>query len=234
MKKSQGKSSKGFYLALALCIIGIGVAVYLGVSSMMEQLTQDETQNLEQPQSSQSDWSYPKTENVNKTESEVPVIEEETPSIAEEVPVTVEPAQPVATPTTLQFMMPVEGEVTNSFSNGELVKSKTLNEWRTHDGLDISAAADTPVKAAADGIIDSVTEDPMWGVCVTVSHNGNYVSYYNGLKPNVDVKVGQTVKIGDVIGAVGNTAEIELAEVSHLHFAVKQDGEWIDPAGLMG
>ena len=80
--------------------------------------------------------------------------------------------------------MPLEGETSNDYSNGELVKSKTLNEWRTHDGIDLKAAANTPVKAVADGTVESITEDAMWGVTVTVSHQNGYESIYCGLKPS--------------------------------------------------
>ena len=45
--------------------------------------------------------------------------------------------------------------------------------------------------------------------------------------------VGQSVKLGDVIGTVGETADIERAEESHLHLGIKQDGEWIDPVSFI-
>ena len=72
----------------------------------------------------------------------------------------------------------------------------------------------------------------MWGTTVTIEHADGIVSYYANLKSAVSVKQGQQVKMGAVIGAVGETAEIEQAEESHLHFGVKKDGEWIDPMSL--
>ena len=47
------------------------------------------------------------------------------------------------------------------------------------------------------------------------------------------MKKGAEVKVGDIVGYVGNTAEIEIAEDSHLHFAMKKNDEWIDPMGLI-
>jgi murein DD-endopeptidase MepM/ murein hydrolase activator NlpD len=55
---------------------------------------------------------------------------------------------------------------------------------------------------------------------------------YFGLAQNVTVSVGQEVASGDVIGSVGDTAEIEIAESPHLHFGVRKNGEWIDPLSL--
>lgn len=73
----------------------------------------------------------------------------------------------------------------------------------------------------------------MWGVTVTVSHTNGYDSIYCGLKPSVPVKKGAKVKIGDIVGYVGNTAEIEIAEESHLHLAVKKNDSWIDPMSIL-
>lgn len=248
MKKSQSKKEhKGFYAALGVCILAIAAAVYIGINGMMNRLNEDQTLDLSEPESTQSektsDWNYPSTKDitkdttkeVTKPESDIPTEQPKTEvSMAEQVvnPVQEQPIEQTQA-TALQFMMPLEGEILNPFSNGDLVKSKTLKEWRTHDGVDVKAVADTPVKCIADGTIEEIKEDPMWGVCISVAHTGNYVSYYYGLKPNIDVKVGQEVKVGDVLGAVGNTTEIEIAEDSHLHFGVKKEGVWIDPMSLM-
>lgn len=232
MKKVMSKKGhKTFYAALGICMIAIAAAVYLGVSGMVKQLEQDQTLELSQ-QAEDADWNYPSTQDVNKPEEN---IEKDTSSVsmAEEISQPESSVQETAAPA-LTFMMPLEGEVINTFSNGELVKSKTLNEWRTHDGIDLKAPADTPVKSMGDGTVQEVTEDPMWGTCVSVAHSNNYVSFYKGLKPAVQVQAGQTVKVGDVLGAVGNTAEIEVSEESHLHFGVQKDGQWIDPMSAIG
>ncbi|MDR0821038.1 MAG: M23 family metallopeptidase [Oscillospiraceae bacterium] len=131
------------------------------------------------------------------------------------------------------YTVPVKGEISVPYSNGELVKSKTLGVWKTHDGVDIKAANGTAVNAFADGKVSKVYADPLWGVCVEIDHGDGLVSYYYGLDRNVPVNVGQAVLVGDVIALTGGTAEIEIAEEPHLHFAVKQDGAWIDPLSLL-
>ncbi len=272
MKKNTNQENtfknKGFYIALALCLLTIGVAVFIGVSATLEDLNrQEEYFSRDTSTSQQADVNISDEddandiiEDVGKNESEVtidfdissdtsdyssestedgtaqvvnpqPEVSAETPTVSEAAPVVEAPV--VATTSPQVFMLPLEGDIINPFSNNEMVKSKTLNEWRTHDGVDIKSPANTPVKATSDGTIEEVVEDPMWGVCVTIAHANSYKSMYMGLKPNVPVVVGSEVKIGDVIGYVGNTAEIEIAEESHLHFAMKKDDNWIDPLSMM-
>lgn len=217
-KKAQ---NRGFYIALGACILALSGAVYVGMSGILDKVGEQE---LEAPVTSEE------VEQVDVTPSAVEIESE-----AEE-PVSEEPVKETATepqPAELKFIQPLDGKILNEYSNGELVKSKTLDEWRTHDGVDIAATANTPVKAAADGMVDEITEDPLWGVCITLSHEGNVQTMYKGLKAKTDVKVGQSVTVGSIIGYVGNTAEIEIAEDSHLHYAAKRDGSWIDPMGLV-
>lgn len=217
-KKAQ---NRGFYIALGACILALSGAVYVGMSGILDKVGEQE---LEAPVTSEEVAQVDVTPSAVEIESEV------------EEPVSEEPVKETATepaPAELKFIQPLDGKILNEYSNGELVKSKTLDEWRTHDGVDIAATANTPVKAAADGMVDEITEDPLWGVCITLSHEGNVQTMYKGLKAKTDVKVGQSVTVGSIIGYVGNTAEIEIAEDSHLHYAAKRDGSWIDPMGLV-
>lgn len=220
-KKSQ---NRGFYIALGACILALSGAVYIGMSGVLDKVGE---QQLEAPVTSEE------VEQVDGTPSAVEIESSEVEEAVSQEEVQETAVEPEPEPEPLKFMQPLEGKVLNEFSNGELVKSKTLNEWRTHDGVDIAATANTPVKAAADGMVDEITEDPLWGVCITLSHEGNVQTMYKGLKAKTDVKVGQNVSVGSIIGYVGNTAEVEIAEDSHLHYAAKKDGNWIDPLELV-
>lgn len=126
-------------------------------------------------------------------------------------------------------VMPVNGEILNPFSFGELVKSETLGVWKTHDGVDIAAENGTPVKAMNKGEVTQVAEDPLWGYTVIIDHGSGVMGYYYNLSSAVAVKEGDKVQSGQTIGAVGDTAEIEAATGSHLHFGLKKNGEWTDP-----
>ena len=85
------------------------------------------------------------------------------------------------------------------------------------------------MKAIADGTVVELEEDPLWGVCVAVSHSDGAVSYYMGISANVEVSVDDTVTLGQTIGYVGNTAQIEIGQESHLHLGLRSGEEWVDP-----
>ncbi len=125
-------------------------------------------------------------------------------------------------------MMPVNGEILAAYSEGELVKTGG-GVWRTHDGIDIAAAEGTDVKSMTSGTVTDVYNDPLWGCCVTVDHGNTLSGCYFGLSPELAVSVGDTLNAGDVIGKVGNTADIESDSGPHLHFALKYENRWIDP-----
>ena len=211
--KHSTKSRIGFSAALGAAILAVGAAVLFGVygTSLLLEEPQTEIQE-ETPQTQQ-----PQTQQTQIQAEEIPVEQTEQPEV------------PVTQSQSLVYAMPLEGEVVNPFSGGELVKNITLKEWRTHDGADLAAAEGTPVKAIADGTVVELEEDPLWGVCVAVSHSDGAVSYYMGISANVEVSVDDTVTLGQTIGYVGNTAQIEIGQESHLHLGLRSGEEWVDP-----
>lgn len=131
------------------------------------------------------------------------------------------------------FVRPVDGMIVVPYSDGELIRSETLNVWKTHDGIDISAQIGEDVRSAAAGTVTDIYSDTMWGNCVVIGHSGGYESCYFGLDDDICVSEGDETGAGTVIGKVGDTAECEAAEEPHLHFAMKKNGTWIDPAEVL-
>lgn len=144
-------------------------------------------------------------------------------------------AASVSTPSTPEsFVAPLASmTVTQPFSCGELVKSKTLGEWRTHDGLDLAAAEGEPVLSIADGLVESVEKNARWGNTVTVNY-GDYTAYYYGLGDTIAVQTGESVTAGQKLGEAGNSSLVESEEVPHLHLGIQKEGSWVDPALLLG
>ncbi len=126
-------------------------------------------------------------------------------------------------------VMPVNGKILVPFSNGELVKSETLGYWKTHDGVDIQAEKGTAVKAMNKGTVKKIWEDALWGYCIVIDHGNGVEGHYYNLSAEMMVQEGTEVNAGQAIGTIGDTASCEAAELSHLHFAVKKNGSWIDP-----
>lgn len=127
------------------------------------------------------------------------------------------------------FKKPVEGEITNNFAKDTLIYSNTLQEWVTHNGIDIKADKTTIVKASAEGTIKSIKNDPRFGITVVIEHVNGFSTVYANLLTAEFVKEAEVVKQGQTIGTVGNTATFEIADEPHLHFEMLKDNEYIDP-----
>ena len=132
------------------------------------------------------------------------------------------------------FVLPVTGEISIDFSDTVPVFSQTMNDYRTHLGVDIKASLGSDVIAVADGTVTNVWEDPFMGTCVSIEHSGNAVSIYKNLDPTVkeNIIIGASVKGGDIIGAIGESAMNEIAEEPHLHYELKVDNKNVDPKGF--
>ncbi|MDD2482086.1 MAG: M23 family metallopeptidase [Lutispora sp.] len=127
------------------------------------------------------------------------------------------------------MLTPVFGTICLDFSDSELLYSKTLDMWTTHEGLDIKAEEGSQVRAAMDGKIHEVTNDPQWGMTIAIDHGSEIMTIYSNLSTLDMVTIGQEVKKGDVISGIGKTALIEIAEEPHLHFEIMKDGKSLDP-----
>lgn len=129
------------------------------------------------------------------------------------------------------FSLPVSGNISMDFSDSVPVFSQTMNDYRTHLGVDLSANLGDEVLAVADGVVTNVWDDPFMGTCVSIEHSGNAVSIYKNLDPEVNdgIIIGASVKSGDIIGAVGESAMNEIAEEPHLHYELKVNGTHVDP-----
>lgn len=129
-----------------------------------------------------------------------------------------------------KFVKPVEGEISKEYAKENLVYSETLQEWTTHLGVDIKADKTTVVKAAADGKIKSIKNDPRYGLSIIIEHQNGFETLYANLLTSEFVQVGEEVKQGQSIGTVGNTATFEIADEAHLHFEISKNNETLDPS----
>lgn len=248
MSNSKFKKISGKGLAITgACVVAVAAAGVYSYSKISDKLnaeliggnsgtlSADSANSADIMPEEQSPVNVPKTD-VAKTEQTTAVTTEPP---AESAAVTTkavpeETTEKVTETFVPQAMVrPLNGEILNEFSDGELVKSKTLNVWKTHDGVDIAGAADEKVKSMTSGTVTKVYDDQMLGSCVIVDHGGGLEGYYCNLSKDIPVAEGQSVSAGTIIGSVGNTAEGEISEDSHLHFAVKKNGDWIDPIALI-
>ncbi len=117
---------------------------------------------------------------------------------------------------------PTKGWVTSGFG---LRKSPFSGKRKMHHGIDIAARTGTPVTAAANGIVSKVATLSGYGKVVVLDHGYGFQTYY-AHNSKVEVKMGQRVKRGDKIAAVGNTGR---STGSHLHYEVRLNGLPVNP-----
>ncbi|MBR0428113.1 MAG: M23 family metallopeptidase [Clostridia bacterium] len=133
----------------------------------------------------------------------------------------------------IKFEAPIKGEILREFAKDSLVFSNTLQEWITHNGVDIKADKTSVVKSAANGTISSIKNDPRYGLTVIINHDNGYQTIYSNLLTAEFVVKDEKVKMGQSIGTVGNSASFEVEDEYHLHFEVLKENEYLDPTQFM-
>jgi len=202
-KKSFSFSGKGYYIALVLCAVAIGISGFL----YYRNVSNNEDPNLDLPAIN--------TDGTGNNETGDPT----------------DPTQGTTPtkPSQMKTTRPVEGETVAEYAVDCLAYNPTTRDWRTHNGIDIAAEAGTAVCAAADGTVYTVYQDETMGTTVVIRHSDGYITKYSSLAEDVPVSPGQTVTVGQTIGTVGKTALLEVAIGDHLHFSVTCNGENVDP-----
>ncbi|MDO4282014.1 MAG: M23 family metallopeptidase [Clostridia bacterium] len=159
------------------------------------------------------------------------ILEEETIKISN-VSV-VKPVQQEPIVEKLVFTKPMEGEISKIFSADKVIYSKTLELWKTHEGIDIKGDNGQNVVSIEKGKVEKVYEDSFLGFTVVIDHGQGYKSSYSNLSENIPVKQGQIVTKGEILGQISNTAIGEIKDDIHLHFTLMKDNQIIDPTYIM-
>lgn len=128
------------------------------------------------------------------------------------------------------YIRPVEGETMKEYSMDKVIYSKTLDMWKTHDGIDISASIGSEVMACEKGVIERIYQDTLYGHSVIINHQNGIKTIYRNLDNEILVKEKDEVEKGTIVGRVGNSANSECKEESHLHFEVVQNSEIVNPS----
>lgn len=232
-EKKQKKSfynfldKKGFYLILLLCV-SIVMVTALWVSKQEEKyfisenppeeeeedlnrvevtLVEEDTEGEETTQeaANMGETVKPHQQIELRESPKRPMVEEE--EIIEESSEVLEEPD-VSTSGGMNYIMaqPVMGQVGLPYAEDVLVYHKTLEQWRTHKGIDIHGEEGAPVRAALDGEVVEVVNDTLMGITISLKHDDDLVTVYSNLSTDAMVKVGQHVAKGQVISGVGRTA----------------------------
>lgn len=232
-KGKGGVNGKGFYIALGVCLIAIGVAAWTTYDSVVKFANPKENTSSSVTASNSAKPTEKNVSGVGKPESNV---SSQAPAVSkpESKPSSSAPAkQTNTTPQkAVSYSFPVSQTVNKQFSGDNLVYSDTLKEWSVHSGTDFSAQVADPIYSIADGKVISTTKDSRYGNVVVIQHDGDVVASYCGVGDTFLVKKGDTVKAGQKIGSVG-TVQCELVDKPHLHLEIKKSGKLIDPMSIL-
>ena len=125
-----------------------------------------------------------------------------------------------------KMILPVEGETTSEFG----VRIHPIDgDLRFHAGTDIAAPTGTPIYAAFDGIVTESEYDKWNGYHIKLQHDNDIMTVYCHCE-KLNVKKGEVVRAGEIIGTVGSTGS---STGAHLHFELRINNVSYDPQSVL-
>lgn len=214
----------GFYLALFVCICLIAIGGVWFTNNNVEELTSNDLFVNNINESSKKEDEIHLIENEGEEEESIPTSTESSENLE-----TAKEKQENES-SKLSFL---GTKVIREYSEKEPSYSKTLDLWEVHKGLDISADKGYEIKSLLAGKVVDVYKDDEHGMSVSIESADNIVVIYSNLDEKANVKKGQEVKEGQVLGVVGNTTSVESSEETHVHVEAFKGEEYIDPMTLI-
>jgi murein DD-endopeptidase MepM/ murein hydrolase activator NlpD len=124
-------------------------------------------------------------------------------------------------------IQPIKNEQMKRVASGFGYRSDPFTKARKmHEGMDFTANTGTPIYATGDGVVKNADNSKSgYGNHIEINHGYGYLTLYGHLS-KYNVRAGQRVKRGDIIGYVGSTGR---SEAPHLHYEVHKDGKVVNP-----
>ena len=222
--ESAERVNRTVYLTVAVLLIVLAVAVAMTSAANKARRGQANNTDPAITTTKTPETKSPITEKTPEDDQTEPPEETKAPETTVNNDVTASSEIPTLSLPTVGYLGKEHDPTVQVFSN-------TLGEWRVHLGIDIVTEAAAPVYPAAKGKIKQISDDPMWGKCIWIEHDGDAVSVYRGLADELPagIEVGVSVTEDTLIGAVGEGGVLELADEPHLHFEMKVKGADVDP-----
>lgn len=247
MKKYNRKSSKkstervGFYIALSICLVAIGLAVWSTYSSVSEYLSKNETEYYSSLTSettamvaqdvtgvTQEPSTSEETQSLETEDNDITLYETSTLPRTEDVDAQSElDSLQAVLKVTDSLIYPVDSESVLREYSETAVYSATMKDYRPHTGTDFVANEGDSVYSMCDGVVSSISFDEHYGVIIEVT-NGEYSIFYCGVDSDTNVRMKDQVSQGDVLGTV-SLIPCECEDPVHLHVEIKVGQTYIDP-----
>lgn len=130
------------------------------------------------------------------------------------------------------LLWPVNGVVILPYSMDTTVYFKTLNSYRCNSGMLIESEVGAPVFAAYEGIVKNIEESSEFGKMITIDMGNGYEAVYGQLM-NPVVEVGDKIAVNQKLAETAEPTSYYTEEGSHLYFAIRHNGEAVDPMTFM-
>lgn len=230
------RTVSAIYMGIALCMVLVLAFSVVSTTNKVKSTVDDFGNisiNIPDFSVNIPDVSTPATDVGDLSDTDTPV-KNEVPGVTDQIisPEDDESSgkKPIPPVPTVNYVRPVNGEVIKGYCMDSLVFSQTMQDFRTHSGVDIAAELGAEVIAYTDGTVSKIEKDPFMGTTVEIVHEAGVTSVYKNLSETLPdgITVGAEVSTGDVIGTVGQSAIVEIADPSHLHFELWMNGELIN------
>ena len=257
MKKYKHNSSKkptervGFYIALSICLVAVGLAVYSTYTSVSEYLqksndeysaTLNETvkpvaQNVTGVTEAETVTSNNQATSDEATTGEtrdgtLSLYESSTlPETEDVVAASDSDSLSAVLKVTESLIYPVDSESVLYEYSEDAVYNSTMKDFRAHTGTDFVANEGDKVYAMCDGVVKKIAFDERYGVIIEIA-NDEYSVYYCGVDSKTNVRMKDQVKQGEVIGTVSKIP-CESKDPAHLHVEIKVGDKLIDPLAVI-
>lgn len=210
----KAKNKKLYYIILAACALVLAAAIAFTVIMV----TQDSPVSIEDPDKDQDGDNDNDDNGDNDGDEDGDKDDDDGQQTGGEV----------------VFSMPVDGATVSATYS--FWYNSTLNRYNLHEGIDFKADAGTNVAAAYDGTVAEITDTLLDGGCIVIDHGDGLQTVYSSVDVSSDLKTGDKVSQGDIIGTLSASADVmgkEYNEGSHLHFEIREDGKAVDPASYL-
>lgn len=253
MKKYQHAKEKkptervGFYIALSICMMAVGLAVWSAYSTFSEPTDSSDntyfsslsTENAPVGQEMTGVTVEETLEEITEAPTEEETKEERSLIISETAPPEAQTSNSAGASDPLQaalnikenMLYPVKSQQVLKPYSEDAVYSKTLRDYRAHTGCDFAADEGENVYVMCDGTVADISVSELYGVIIEVDC-GDCSVYYCGLDPQFMVEKEQQLSAGDVIGTVGQIP-CESEDGSHVHIEIRSGDQLIDPLSVI-
>ena len=127
---------------------------------------------------------------------------------------------------------PVDGNILMDYNMDQTVYFPTLDQYKLSPAISVQAVEGAPVMASVQGNVYAIENSAQTGTTVTMEIGSGYQAIYGQLT-DLTVEEGDTVKEGEIIGYVAAPTKYYSKEGSNLYFAMKKNGEPIDPIAYL-